>query len=107
MGALIEGESLSPKKKKEILIVIPNKEKRITFAKSSFLIQRWEVAKGKRRSEAPKKRRKARVKGGIFCKASLKIGAAAPQMMLATISARIAFWWIVKVITLLLTRFIK
>ena len=46
-----------------------------------------------KRNIAPKKNRQnARVNGGMFCKLSLKIAAAAPQIILEIISAKIAFW---------------
>lgn len=48
--------------------------------------------KGKINKDPMEKRKKARVKGGIFCRDHLKIGEAAPQIMLAIIRATIAFF---------------
>ena len=45
---------------------------------------------------APRKNRQnASVNGGMFCKLSLNIAAAAPQIILAIISAKNAFWTVV------------
>ena len=47
--------------------------------------------KGRKIREAKKKRMKARVKGGIFVRAYLKIGDAAPQIVFAIMRAIIGF----------------
>lgn len=47
--------------------------------------------KGNKIKPAKKNRIKARVNGGIFCKANLNIGAAAPQIRLVIIRARTGF----------------
>lgn len=47
--------------------------------------------KGIKTNEAKKKRINAKVNGGILVRASLNMGDAAPQMMLAIIKARIGF----------------
>jgi len=90
IGAFIDGANSNPRKKKVIFIVMPKIERRNKFSQSFFSIHSDFTAKGKSKYEAAKKRKKARVKGVIFCSASLKIGEAAPQMMLATINARTA-----------------
>lgn len=90
IGALMDGASLRPKKKKVIFMVMPLNDKRRILSQSFFSIHKLFTAKGKSIIVAPKKRRNAKVKGGIFSKASLKIGEAAPQIMLAVIKASIA-----------------
>lgn len=104
IGALIEGASLSPKKKKEIFIVIPKRERIINFGQSSFFILREWTARGRRRQEAREKRRKARVNGWILVNDHLKIGEAAPQIILAKINARIACFLLVSAMKFGLSR---
>ena len=81
---------MRPKKKKVIFMVMPKRDNKMSLPQSRFSIWRLCMAKGKRRRVAPKNRKKARVKEGIFSRASLKIGDAAPQMILAMIRAIIA-----------------
>jgi len=100
IGALIDDASFRPKKKKVILAVIPASVRRTNFPQSFLSIAKVEQTKGKRIQEAAKKRKKARVKGGIFCKANLKIGAAAPQIRLATIRDSMAFCLVVTTTTI-------
>ncbi len=90
IGAFIDGAYFKPKKKKVILIVIPKKLSKNKSDQSAFLTLKSLAQKGKSMRVAPKKRKKARVKGGIFWRASLKIGEAAPQMMLAKMRASMA-----------------
>ena len=90
MGALMEGESLRPKKKKEILRVIPKRERRTNLGMSRLYMFSLEKAKGKRISAAPRNLIKARRKGEIFSSDSLNIGEAEPQIKLAVMRAKIA-----------------
>lgn len=91
IGALMEGARDNPQKKKVILMVIPEIDINISCFQSVWPINLFFGRNGRSSNEAPKNLKNAKVKGGIFCKASLKIGEAAPQMILASIKARIAW----------------
>lgn len=90
IGALIDGAYSKPKKKKAILRVMPKNDNKISLSQSSLSIRKFRKLKGRRISIATKNLKKARVNGGIFCKAILNIGEAAPQIILAIMRARIA-----------------
>ena len=98
IGALMDGARSRPKKKKLILIVIPKRESKSNGPQSLRLILRLPEIKGNRISAPIKKRRKAKVKGSILVRDHLKMGEAAPQIMLAKIKAKIAFRWLLKFI---------
>lgn len=91
IGILIEGASLRPRKKNEMFIVIPKREKKKSAVQSFLEIVRFGSTNGNRRNEAPRNLIKANVNGGIFSSESLKIGEAIPQMIFALIRATMAF----------------
>lgn len=66
MGAFIDGAYFRPKKKKVIFIVIPKIDNNIKLNQSVFFIHKDLAANGKRRHEAEKNRKKAKVKGVMF-----------------------------------------
>jgi len=90
MGALIEGESLSPRKKKEMLSVMPKRDRSTNLGMSRLFMFSLEKAKGRRIRAAPRNLIKARRNGDMFSSDSLKIGEAAPQIKLAVMRAKIA-----------------
>ena len=90
IGALMDGESVRPKKKKEILRVIPKRERRTNLGMSRLCMFSLEKVKGRRIRAAPRNLIKARRKGEIFSNESLNIGEAAPQIKLAEMRAKIA-----------------
>ena len=72
-----------------MFIVIPKKDNKNNSLRSFRSILRLRNAKGKRINDAMKNLEKASAKGDISVRVHLKIGAAAPQIMLAIINARI------------------
>lgn len=89
MGALILAVFFNPKKKKVILIKIPkNPTQKISIPFLKLKEEKDLHANGKKINEATKNRIKAKVNGGIFCKAYLKIGEAPPQIILLIIKAK-------------------
>jgi hypothetical protein len=72
-----------------ILIKIPKKAtKKISNHRLEEIFSQFLIANGKKINPAKKKRLKAKVNGGIFSKANLNTGEAAPQIMLVMIKAR-------------------
>ena len=92
MGALILSVFGKAKKKKEIFIVIPKKAPK-QISNNCFRVTCClrESANGRKMKAAKKKRMKASVKGGIFVRATLNIGEAAPQIILVIIRANTGF----------------
>jgi len=94
-GALIDWVRRSPRKKKMILMVIPERAlpssshisvdecmRRFAFFRKITSMMRAPIAN----------RQKARVNGGILVRLTLNMGDAAPQMVLAIIRAAMACW---------------
>ena len=92
IGTLILSDLGKPRKKKVIFKKVPTKptkkiSKNLFFDKNCHFIN----AIGERIREAKKNLINARVNGGMFFRANLKIGEAAPQIVLAIIKAKIGF----------------
>ena len=80
------------RKKKEILIVMLKKApKHISNSCFRVIFNFFKEIKGRKSKAAKKKRMNANVKGGILVSASLKIGEAAPHMILVIMSAKTGF----------------
>lgn len=94
IGTLMLAVYGNARKKKVIFKVIPKIAAMIRVGKCSRLIRSLLYVNGNSKYAAMKKRKKARVNVPIFSKDHLKIGEAAPQMILAIISAMTAFWWL-------------
>lgn len=91
MAAFTAGAIFRPRKKKEILKVIPKREKMINFGSICGLIcPSFSKENGRSIKEARKNRQKAKIKGEIEVRLHLKIGEAAPQIKLAIIKAKMA-----------------
>lgn len=83
------------RKKKEMLTVIEKKPpKHISNNCRQVRVYFLKRIKGRKSSPAKKNRIKARVKGGMLVRASLKMGAAAPQMIFVIMRATTGFMYI-------------
>jgi hypothetical protein len=107
MGALILSVFGSAKKKKEMFMVIEKNAPR-QISNNCFFVREYFLnkIKGRNNSAAKKKRMKARVNGGIFSNANLKIGAAPPQIMFVMIKATTGFMCTTQFINLFYSRHI-
>src|SRR3990172_8610554 len=74
-------------------MVTPKSDNRNKLLQLFFGIEKGFETKGKRIRDAAKKRIKASVNGWILVSAYLKMGEAAPQIILAVIRASMAFLW--------------
>ena len=88
MGAFMLSDLCNPMKKKVIFRLIAKKAPNINSTHSILVNLKLRFfIKGKSITLAKKNLIKARVKGGIFSREYLKIGEAAPQMILAITKA--------------------